>query len=60
VASEDARDFCVVDDEGEETEKEDEEWEDEDGEREGGGREGGGGGERKRERVRCTAIRFNQ
>lgn len=32
VASEDARDFCVVDDEGEETEKEDEEWEDEDGE----------------------------
>lgn len=32
VASEDAREFCVVDDEGEETEKEDEEWEDEDGE----------------------------
>ena len=31
VASEDAREFCVVDDEGEETEKEDEEWEDEDG-----------------------------
>ena len=32
VAREDAREFCVVDDEGEETEKEEEEWDDEDGE----------------------------
>ena len=45
VASEDARDFCVVDDEGEETEKEDEDWEDEDGERE---REESGEGGRER------------